>query len=96
MTRLTHVGSQRSITSTSQSKRLHFGAGDPLSKGHHRYDEHSGQKESDLERYANEGPGVDLQPSEDKLAGSYNVPDDEVNRTVDSRERKQTERYLKG
>lgn len=57
-----------------KSKRLLHGAEDPLSKGYDRCDEHSGQKESDLERYANEGPGVDLQPSEDKIAGSYNVP----------------------
>jgi hypothetical protein len=60
-----------------------------LSKGHDRYDKHSRQKESDLERYANEGPGVDLQPSEDRIARSDDVPDEEVDRIVDSRESKQ-------
>ena len=73
-----------------ESKRLHYGANNPLSKGHDRYDKHSRQMESDLERYAGEGPGVDLQPSEDKIAGSNDVPDEEVDRIIDSREQKQT------
>lgn len=73
-----------------ESKRLHFGANDPLSKGHDRYDKHSRQKESDIERYVSEGSGVDLQPSEDKIANSENVSDAEINRIVDSRETKQT------
>lgn len=71
-----------------ESKRLHYGANDPSSKGHDRTDKHSKQKGSDLERYANEGPGVDLQPSEDNTARSDNAPDEEVGRIVDSRERK--------
>jgi len=70
-----------------ESKRLHYGANEPLSKGHDRYDKHSRQKESDIERYASEGPGVDLQPSEDKIE---NVSDAEVDRLIDSRETKQT------
>ena len=73
-----------------ESKRLHYSANNPLAKGHDRYDKHTRQKESDFERYAGEGPGVDLQPSEDKLAGSSDVPDEEVDRIVDSREQKQT------
>ncbi|KAG0650505.1 hypothetical protein D0Z07_3343 [Hyphodiscus hymeniophilus] len=72
-----------------ESKRLHFGANDPLSKGHDRYEKHSRQKESDLERYATEGSGVDLQPPEDGIAGRNDVPDEEIDRIVDSRERKQ-------
>jgi hypothetical protein len=58
-----------------------------LSKGHDRYDKHSRQKESDLERYATEGPGVDLQPGEEKLAKG--TTEEEVNRIIDERERKQ-------
>jgi len=73
-----------------ESKRLHYGANDPLSKGHDRYDKHSRQKESDLERYATEGPGVDLQPGkEDELAKREDVTDEELNRIIDQRERKQ-------
>lgn len=90
MTMLISVCLRDQLPAQVESKRLHYGANDPLSKGHDRYDKHSRQKESDLERYANEGSGVDLQPSEDSLAGSNNVPDEEVHRIVDSRERKQT------
>ena len=66
-----------------ESKRLHYGANDPLSKGHDRYDKHSRQKGSDLERYAAEGPGVDLQPREE------DARDEDVDRIIDYRERKQ-------
>jgi len=48
-----------------ESKRLHFGANDPLAKGHDRYDKHTRQKESDLERYAGEGAEVDEVPGEE-------------------------------
>ncbi|MCJ1259233.1 hypothetical protein MMC24_007069 [Lignoscripta atroalba] len=48
-----------------ESKRLHMGANNPLSKGHDRYDKHTRQKESDLERYAGEGAGVDRAPGEE-------------------------------
>lgn len=77
------------MPATVESKRLHYGANDPLAKGHDRYDKHTRQKESDLERYAAEGPDVDLQPSEDKLAGRKQLSDEEVDRIIDHRETKQ-------
>jgi hypothetical protein len=61
-----------------------------LSKGYDRYDKYTRQKESDLERYAEPGPGVDLQPSEDGIARNENLADEEVDRIIGSRERKQT------
>jgi len=84
------VGFRDQLPGGVESKRLHHVANDPLSKGHDRYDKHSRQKESDLERYANENSGVDLQPSADGLGRSNDVPDEEVDRIVDSRERKQS------
>ncbi|KUJ14364.1 uncharacterized protein LY89DRAFT_686844 [Mollisia scopiformis] len=84
------TGTGDQLPGAVESKRLHYGANEPLSKGHDRYDKHSRQKESDLERYAEPGPGVDLQPSEDGIARNENLPDEEVDRIVDSRERKQT------
>jgi hypothetical protein len=66
-----------------ESKRLHYGANDPQSKGHDRYDKHARQKESDIERYASGGPGLDRAPGEEKLT------DAEVDRIVDHRETKQ-------
>lgn len=84
------TGTGDQLPATVESKRLHFGANNPLAKGHDRYDKHARQNESDLERYANEGPGVDLQPSEDKLAGRNDVTDEEVDTIIDQRERKQT------
>lgn len=68
---------------------LHYAAKNPLSNGHDRHDKHSRQKESDLERCAGEGPGVDLQPSEDRIVGNNDVTYEEVDRIVDSREAKQ-------
>jgi hypothetical protein len=50
-----------------ESKNLHFGANDPLAKGHDRYDKHARQKESDLVRYAGEGAGADVPPGEEEL-----------------------------
>lgn len=38
-----------------------------MSKGHDRYDKHTKQKESDLERYAGEGAAVDKAPGEEEL-----------------------------
>lgn len=48
-----------------ESKNLHFGANDALAKGHDRYDKHTRQKESDLERYQGEGAGVDVPPGDE-------------------------------
>lgn len=44
-------------------------ANNPLAKGHDRYDKHTVQKESDLERYAGEGPGMEEVPGEEGLEG---------------------------
>ncbi|MCJ1236703.1 hypothetical protein MMC14_004685 [Varicellaria rhodocarpa] len=60
---LTGTGDQ--LPAQVESKRLHFGANDPLSKGHDRYDKHSRQKESDQERYASEGAGMDDVPGQE-------------------------------
>ncbi|GAB7361130.1 hypothetical protein MBLNU230_g1165t1 [Neophaeotheca triangularis] len=48
-----------------ESKNLHFGANDPVAKGHDRADKHARQKESDLERYAAEGAEVKPPPGEE-------------------------------
>lgn len=48
-----------------ESKNLHFGANDPVAKGHDRVDKHARQGESDLERYAGEGAGVKPPPGEE-------------------------------
>lgn len=50
-----------------ESKNLHFGANDPLAKGHDRYYKHAKQKESDLERYQGEGAAADVPPGEAEL-----------------------------
>ena len=47
-----------------ESKNLHFGANDPLAKGHDRYDKHARQNESDLERYQGEGAMADPTPAD--------------------------------
>ena len=60
---ITGTGDQ--LPAQAESKRLHFGANDPVSKGHDRDDKHRKQKESDLERYAGEGAGVDRAPGEE-------------------------------
>ncbi|KAI9756268.1 MAG: hypothetical protein M4579_003935 [Chaenotheca gracillima] len=49
----------------AESKRMHLGANEPLSKGHDRYDKHSRQKESDYERYAAGDTSVDMAPGEE-------------------------------
>jgi hypothetical protein len=67
-----------------ESKRLHYGANDPVAKGHDRVDKHAKQMESDLERYAAAGPGMDRQPGEEKLT------DAELDRATSQRETKQT------
>lgn len=59
------TGTGDQLPAQVESKRLHFGANDPLSKGHDRYDKHTKQKESDLERYGGEGAGVDRAPGEE-------------------------------
>ncbi|PNS18962.1 hypothetical protein CAC42_6057 [Sphaceloma murrayae] len=63
------TGTGDELPAQIESKRLHFGANDPLSKGHDRYDKHSRQKESDLERYAKEGAEVEGVPGEEGYGG---------------------------
>ncbi|PSK55400.1 hypothetical protein B9Z65_2789 [Elsinoe australis] len=53
-----------------ESKNLHFGANDPLAKGHDRYDKHARQKESDLERYAQDGAEVEGVPGDEGYGGT--------------------------
>ena len=60
---ITGTGDQ--LSAQVESKRLHFGANDPLAKGHDRYDKHARQNESDLERYAGEGAEVDVPPGQE-------------------------------
>ncbi|KAF2221156.1 hypothetical protein BDZ85DRAFT_266384 [Elsinoe ampelina] len=65
---MTGTGDQ--LPAQIESKRLHFGANDPLSKGHDRYDKHSRQKESDLERYAKDGAEVEGIPGVEDYGGN--------------------------
>lgn len=60
------TGTGDTLPAQVESKNLHFGANDPLAKGHDRYDKHARQKESDLERYAGEGAAVEAAPGEEK------------------------------
>ena len=52
------------MPAASETKRNHF-TGDSLSKGHQRYDKHTVQKESDLERFAGEGAGKEDVPGQE-------------------------------
>ncbi|KAI9740085.1 MAG: hypothetical protein M1818_004836 [Claussenomyces sp. TS43310] len=83
------TGTGDQLPAEVEFKRLHHGANNPLAKGHDRYDKHTKQTESDLDRYATDGSNVDLQPNEDKFAQRENVTDEEVDRVVGSREAKQ-------
>lgn len=48
------TGTGDQLPAQVESKNLHFGADNPLDKGHDRRDKHTVQKESDHERYAAE------------------------------------------
>ncbi|CAD0097546.1 unnamed protein product [Aureobasidium mustum] len=48
------TGTGDQLPAQVESKNLHFGANNPLDKGHDRRDKHTVQKESDHERYAAE------------------------------------------
>lgn len=61
---ITGTGDQ--LPAQVESKNLHFGANDPLAKGHDRADKHMRQNESDFERYAGEGAEVDKAPGEEE------------------------------
>ena len=52
------TGTGDTLGAEVETKRLHMGGNDPLSKGHQRYDKHMRQKESDFEKFAGEGPGM--------------------------------------
>jgi len=62
---ITGTGDQ--LPAQVESKNLHFGPNNPLAKGHDRYDKHTKQKESDLERYQGEGAAADVPPGEEGL-----------------------------
>ncbi|KAI9694303.1 MAG: hypothetical protein M1820_009027 [Bogoriella megaspora] len=72
---LTGTGDQMPVQ--IESKNLHFGANEPLSKGHDRYDKHSRQKESDLERY--QGEGADMDPAADEESEGYQRTENAAN-----------------
>jgi hypothetical protein len=61
---ITGTGDQ--LPAQVESKRMHFGANEPLAKGHDRYHKHHKQNESDLERFAGEGAEVDEAPGEER------------------------------
>lgn len=63
------TGTGDALPAQVESKRLHMSANNPLAKGHDRYDKHTVQKESDLERYAGEGAGMEEVPGEEGLEG---------------------------
>jgi len=59
------TGTGDQLPAQAESKNLHFGANDPLAKGHDRYDKHARQKESEHERYAEGGAEMDAAPGEE-------------------------------
>ncbi|MCJ1308140.1 hypothetical protein MMC25_001792 [Agyrium rufum] len=63
---MTGTGDQ--LPAQVESKRMHFGANNPLAKGHDRYDKHTRQKESDFERYAVDGAAMDEVPGQEDLS----------------------------
>jgi len=66
---ITGIGDQ--LPAQVESKRLHFSPNNPLAKGHDRYDKHTRQKESDLERFQGEGAQVDPEPGEEGESQDY-------------------------
>jgi hypothetical protein len=50
-----------------ESKRLHYGANEPFSKGHDRTHKHARQTESDLERYQGDGADMEALPGDEGL-----------------------------
>ncbi|MCJ1293251.1 hypothetical protein MMC34_004805 [Xylographa carneopallida] len=61
------TGTGNTLPAEAETKRLHFSGG-PLDKGHQRYDKHTRDKESHLERLAGDGAG--MQDDEDIDVGS--------------------------
>ncbi len=72
-----------------ESKRLHQFGNEDLAKESARYDNHVRQKGSDQDKYAAEGSNVDLQPSEEERLARTDRPNEEIERIIDSRERKE-------
>ncbi|KAI9699007.1 MAG: hypothetical protein M1836_003196 [Candelina mexicana] len=58
-------GTGDQMPAQAESKRMHYGANNPLAKGHDRYDKHSRDKESELDKFASEGAGVKPAPGEE-------------------------------
>src|SRR5437762_14314161 len=80
-------GNRDQLPATVETKRLQLTPNNPADKGDLRRAKHTKQG-PDVERYATEGPSVDLQHSEEGLLKRENVDDDEIDRIVESRERK--------
>lgn len=59
---ITGTGDQ--LPTTVESKRMHFGANEPQSKGHDRYEKHSKQR-TQFDKFAGEGAEVDAAPGEE-------------------------------
>ncbi|KAE9370604.1 hypothetical protein N431DRAFT_546408 [Stipitochalara longipes BDJ] len=78
------------LPSEINSKRLHHFGNEDQAKGSARYDKHVRQKETDQDKYATEGSDVDLQPSEEERMAKTDRPDEEMERIIDSRERRET------
>lgn len=51
------TGTGDTMPAESETKRLHFSGG-PLDKGSQRYDKHTKDSESHLEKFAGEGAGM--------------------------------------
>lgn len=52
-----------------EAKRLHEGSRGPAAKGHGRDGRYGQQKESELERYAKDGAGLDDVPGDESVGG---------------------------
>ena len=79
------------LPASVESKRLHYGANNPLAKGHDRYDKHTRDQESAIDRYAAEGPGVDLAPDEEeRVRRQGGMNDERAEEIIAARERKET------
>lgn len=76
------------LPATVETKRLHTTPNNPAAKGHDRADKNMKQSGA-FDFLASDGPGVDLQPSEDGIARNERASDRTVDGIVDSRERKE-------
>ncbi len=67
------TGTGNTLPATAvEHKNLAGGGNEPLAKGSSRYAKHAQQKESDIEKFASDGPEVDAAPGEEE------APQDEL------------------